>query len=97
MNKTYLFKAMWRSTAIKFKVSAPSEELATKLAERQVLKMEGGEFCEDLIFLGEAKDQQPRLASDKPSPQYYTIFNHHTSTADPHIIPDPKSSKSEQD
>lgn len=60
MTKTYLFKAMWRSTALVLKVSATSPEKAMKRAAYQVSKMDGGEFCEDIIFLGEATIQQPR-------------------------------------
>lgn len=68
MTKTYLFKAMWRSTALVLKVSATSPEKAMKRAAYQVSKMDGGEFCEDIIFLGEATIQQsrPYLTETKP-------------------------------
>lgn len=41
----WLFKAEWRSTAIKFKVGAVRLKQAIKRAEGLVSKMEGGADC----------------------------------------------------
>ena len=49
--KRYLFKAAWRATALKFWVDAKDEAQAIRRAEREVLRMEGGAWCIDLILL----------------------------------------------
>lgn len=48
---TYVFKAMWRSTALLLKVDAKSPDHAQRLAEGRVLRMEGGSCCENVVLI----------------------------------------------
>lgn len=45
---TYLFKASWRATALRFEVSGRDEAHALKRAENQVLRMMGGMSCQGI-------------------------------------------------
>ena len=47
----YLFKGVWRATALKFWVEAKDEDHARRRAEREVLQMIGGAWCLDLQLL----------------------------------------------
>lgn len=51
--KDYLFKLRWRATALVVKVPGKSPADAQKRVESLLRRMEGGAFCEDIIFLGE--------------------------------------------
>lgn len=48
---SYLFKASWRGTSLKFWISAPTEKQARARAERQILAQEGGNHCLGLDIL----------------------------------------------
>lgn len=47
----WLFKAVWRATALTFKVEAKNEKHAWKRAQTQVLRMQGARACEDIVLI----------------------------------------------
>ncbi len=49
---TWKVKCMWRSTALVLKIRAKSEDHAKEMAEKQVRKMDGGLWCEEVKVLG---------------------------------------------
>lgn len=51
----WVFKAEWRSTAIKFKVEAQNEAQAIKRAEGTVLRMEGGKDCLSVTIINQIR------------------------------------------
>lgn len=46
----YLWKAMWRGTALSFRVTAVDEDEAFLKATRRVKRMQGGDSCLDLVL-----------------------------------------------
>jgi hypothetical protein len=46
----YVFKAQWRGTALHLRVEANDLEHAYRKAERDVLRMEGGNRCESVTL-----------------------------------------------
>ena len=47
----YVFKACWAATAIEMKVEGYNYSHALDRAERQILKMEGGIYCNEIRFI----------------------------------------------
>lgn len=48
---TWLCKASWRGTALRFEVSGRDEAHALKRAENQVLRMIGGMSCQEVVLI----------------------------------------------
>lgn len=51
--KTYVFKVLWRATSISLKVRAKNYDAALKMAESQVMRMEGGNGVMGIEFIEE--------------------------------------------
>lgn len=47
----YLLRARWRATALDLRITAKDEDEAMMKAEKQVIRMEGGTRCSEIIFI----------------------------------------------
>lgn len=50
----WIVKCSWRATAIRLKIRAKDEQEAWDKASKQVLRMEGGQWCHEIEVLGTA-------------------------------------------
>jgi hypothetical protein len=51
LETTWVFKALWRSTAKTVKIEAPTYDKALKRLHRQLKSTDGGEHCLEIQYL----------------------------------------------